>query len=72
MKTNIIYYFFLDLIKKKLLSEINNIDKTKKECEDEFKYKLNNNRKIASKINIQFDEIQKLMGELKFDISALI
>jgi len=46
------------------LSEINNIDKTKKEYEDEFKYKLYSNIKLASKINIQFEEIQRLISEL--------
>ncbi|XP_050056795.1 uncharacterized protein LOC114120697 isoform X2 [Aphis gossypii] len=51
------------LIKKKLLKEINNIDKPKKEYEDEFMYKLYNNRKLASTINIQFEEIQRLIAE---------
>lgn len=54
------------MVKKKLLSEINNIKKTIKEYEDEFKYKLYCNRKMASKINIQFEEIQRLVGKLKF------
>jgi len=52
------------LFKKKLLNEINNIDKTKKEYEDKLNYNINSNRKLATKINIQFEEIQKLTGEL--------
>jgi len=55
------------LARKKLLIEINNIEKTIKEYEDKFKYKLYCNRKMVSKINIQFEEIQKLVGELKFE-----
>ena len=48
------------------MSEINKIEKTIKEYKDEFIYKLYGNRKMVSKINIQFDEIQRLEGELKF------
>ncbi|KAE9534333.1 hypothetical protein AGLY_008423 [Aphis glycines] len=51
------------LIKKNLLKEINNIDKPKKKYEDEFMYKLYNNRKLTSNINIQFEEIQRLIAE---------
>jgi len=50
------------------LSEINKIEKTIKEYKEEFKYKLYGNRKMASKINIQFEEIRRLEGELKFEI----
>lgn len=57
----------LDIFKKKLMSEISHIDKTEKEYEDELKDKLYSNRKIASTISIQFEEIQRLMGELKFE-----
>jgi len=49
------------------LREINNIDKTKKEYEDEFMYKLYNNRKLASNINIQFEEIQRLIGNKAYE-----
>jgi len=52
------------LFNKKLKSEVYNIDKTKKEHKDELKDKLYKNKRMVSKINIQFEEIQRLMGEL--------
>lgn len=43
-----------------------NFDKTKKDLEDELNIRISNNRIMESKINIQFEEIQKLMGEVTF------
>jgi len=48
------------------MSEIKNIDKSLKEHEDELKYNISSNRIMVSKIYIQFKEIQRLMGEVKF------
>lgn len=58
--------YILALFKKKLMKEIMNFDKTKKDLEDELNIRISNNRTMVSKINIQFEEIQKLMGEVKF------
>ncbi|XP_025206293.1 uncharacterized protein PF07_0086-like [Melanaphis sacchari] len=60
-----------NLFNKKLKNEINKIDKTKKEYEDELKDTLNKNRIITSKINYQFEEIQRLLAE-KDDKSEFI
>ncbi|KAE9527890.1 hypothetical protein AGLY_012714 [Aphis glycines] len=51
------------LLKNKLMEKIMNFDKTKKDLEDELNIRISNNRIMESKINIQFEEIQKLMGE---------
>jgi len=48
------------------MEEIMNFDKTKKDLEDELNIRISNNRIMESKINIQFEEIQKLMGEVTF------
>lgn len=44
-----------------------NFDKTKKDLEDELNIGISNNRIMVLKINIQFEEIQKLMGEVKYN-----
>jgi len=49
------------------MKEIMNFDKTKKDLEDELNIGISNNRIMVSKINIQFEEIQKLMGEVKYN-----
>lgn len=48
------------------MEEIMNFDKTKKDLEDELNIRISNNRIMESKINVQFEEIQKLMGEVNF------
>jgi len=48
------------------MKEIMNIDKTKKELVNELNNKICIKRIMVLKINIQFEEIQKLMGEVKF------
>jgi len=60
----IIFNNFLALFKKKLMNEIKNIDKTKNKYEDELKDNYSSNRIMTSKISIQFEEIQILMGEM--------
>ncbi|KAE9534000.1 hypothetical protein AGLY_008736 [Aphis glycines] len=52
------------LFKKKLMNEINSFKKTKKEYENELNDALYNNRIITSKINYQFEEIQRLLGDI--------
>lgn len=49
------------------MKEIMNFDKTKKDLEDELNIGISNNRIMVLKINIQFEEIQKLMGEVKYN-----
>lgn len=61
---NNIKYFYIDLFKIKLSSEIKNINKTKNEYENELNDMLWSNRKMVSEINIQFEKIQRLMGKL--------
>ncbi|XP_050062130.1 uncharacterized protein LOC114124751 isoform X3 [Aphis gossypii] len=45
------------------MNEINSFKKTKKEYENELNDALYNNRIITSKINYQFEEIQRLLAE---------
>lgn len=54
------------MFNKQLNNEINNIDKPKHEYEDELNDKLHNKKRMLSKINDQFEEIQRLLGEIKF------
>jgi len=49
------------------MNEINSFKKTNKEYENELNGALYNNRIITSKINYQFEEIQRLLGELNIE-----
>lgn len=60
-------YIFLVMYKKKLTNEMYDIDKPKHEYEDELNDKLHNKKILSSKIMEQFEEIQRLLGELKFE-----
>jgi len=49
------------------MNEINSFKKSKKEYENELNDALYNSRIITSKINDQFEEILRLLGELSIE-----
>lgn len=60
-------YIFLELYNEKLVNEKKNFGKSKENYIDELNDKLKKKNEILSKINIQYEKIQRLMGELKFE-----
>lgn len=52
---------------EKLVNEKKKFGKSQENYKDELNDKLKKKNEILSKINIQYEKIQRLMGELKFE-----